>query len=59
MDALLDDPIVSVTEREDRHVATDARDADPVESFVRGVSRLAGYAALVVTVAVLLFVILR
>lgn len=59
MDVLLDDPIVPLAEREDRHAAIDARDADPVERFVRGLSRVAGYAILVAVVALLLFLILR
>lgn len=59
MDVLLDDPIVPVAEREDRHSAINARDADPVERFVRALSRFSGYAILLATVALLLFVILR
>lgn len=59
MDVLLDDPIVPVAEREDRHTVIDAREADPVERFVRGVSRMSGYAVLLATIALMLFVILR
>lgn len=59
MDVLLDDPMAPLAEREDRRSDIDARDADPVERLVRTLSRLSGYAVLMATVALLLFVILR